>query len=106
MWPRRFSDREDNAVLLLNRKPFDKASLSSLVGEGLQLQSDFVNDIYSKVRWGSGWCSVVWWRDIGYGAVGAGDMDSGQMMPQRCSGGRCHSNKRWTRGKEADSVRL
>ncbi|GIL77380.1 hypothetical protein Vretimale_2793 [Volvox reticuliferus] len=44
----RFEGRDDVAVLLLNRKPFNKDSLSSLVGEGLQLQHDFVNDIYSK----------------------------------------------------------
>ncbi|GLC42651.1 hypothetical protein PLESTB_001123800 [Pleodorina starrii] len=44
----RFKGREDAAVLLLSRKPFDKANLGELVGEGLTLAPDFVNDIYSK----------------------------------------------------------
>ncbi|EFJ48855.1 hypothetical protein VOLCADRAFT_109749 [Volvox carteri f. nagariensis] len=44
----RFQGREDPAVLLLSRKPFDKTDLSGLVGQGLALQRDFVNDIYSK----------------------------------------------------------
>ncbi|KXZ51606.1 hypothetical protein GPECTOR_12g570 [Gonium pectorale] len=44
----RFAGRNALAVLLLNRKPFDKSSLDDLVGERLKLTHDFANDIYSK----------------------------------------------------------
>lgn len=47
--PVRFAGRPDDAVLLLARKPFDAGDLPGLAGPGLELQLDFVNDIYSKV---------------------------------------------------------
>ncbi|KAG2488012.1 hypothetical protein HYH03_013449 [Edaphochlamys debaryana] len=44
----RFEGRDDPAVLLLGRKPFDKAGLDELASERLALAPDFANDIYSK----------------------------------------------------------
>ncbi|KAG2448698.1 hypothetical protein HYH02_006054 [Chlamydomonas schloesseri] len=45
----RFAGRpDDDAVLLLARKPFDGGDVTGLAGPGLSLQLDFVNDIYSK----------------------------------------------------------
>ncbi len=81
----RFPGSTDQAVLLLNRKPFDKAFLSeeqqpeaaqSAAGEGsgaggdrvgllgsrLLLTADFANDIYSKVTLGQQPACRVRWR--------------------------------------------
>lgn len=44
----RFEGKPDNAVVLLARKPFDKASAGLLASEGMALAPDFCNDIYSK----------------------------------------------------------